>query len=102
MMGKARELQAKMADLQAEVKTIVVSGEAGAGAVKATVDGTFALVGVSIDPAMLKPEDAEIVEDLVVAAYNDARAKAEAAVQQKTQGLMGDLGLPAGMKLPFG
>ena len=101
-MGKARELQAKMAELQAEVKTIVVTGEAGGGAVTARVDGTFALVGLSLDPKLLRPEEGGVVEDLVVAAYNDARGKAEAAVAGKTQGMMGDMGLPPGLKLPFG
>lgn len=102
MMGKARELQAKMAELQEEVKAIVVTGESGGGAVKVRVDGTFGLIGLTIDPDLLKPDEAEIVEDLVVAAYADARGKAEAAVQEKTQAMMGEIGLPPGIKLPFG
>jgi nucleoid-associated protein EbfC len=102
MMGKARELQAKMAELQAEVKTIVATGQSGAGAVTARVDGTFALVGLTVEKELLKPDEAEIVEDLIVAAYNDARAKVEVEVQAKTQGMMGDMGIPAGFKLPFG
>lgn len=102
MMGKARELQSKMADLQDEMKTIVVTGEAGAGAVVAKVDGSFALIGLTIDPSFMKADEAGIVEDLIVAAYNDARKKAEVEVAGKTQGMMGDLGLPAGFTLPFG
>lgn len=102
MMGKARELQSRMADLQEEMKAIEVTGEAGAGAVVARLNGQMALIALTIDPAMLKPEDKEIVEDLVIAAVADARAKVEVAVQEKTQGMMGDMGLPPGLKLPFG
>ena len=102
MMGKARELQSRMADLQEEMKAIEVTGEAGAGAVVARLNGQMALIGLTIDPAMLKPEDKEIVEDLVIAAVADARAKVDVAVQEKTQGMMGDMGLPPGLKLPFG
>lgn len=102
MMGKARELQSKMSELQDEVKTIVASGQSGGGAVVARVDGSFALIGLTIDKELLKPDEAEIVEDLIVAAYNDARSKVEGEVAARTQGMMSDIGLPAGMKLPFG
>ncbi|MEM0908523.1 MAG: YbaB/EbfC family nucleoid-associated protein [Pseudomonadota bacterium] len=102
MMGKARELQSRMAELQDEMKAIEVTGEAGAGAVVATVNGQMALVGLTIESDLMKPEEKEIVEDLVIAAVADARAKVEAAVQEKTQGMMGDMGLPPGLKLPFG
>ncbi|MEM7692850.1 MAG: YbaB/EbfC family nucleoid-associated protein [Pseudomonadota bacterium] len=102
MMGKARELQSRMAELQDEMKAIEATGEAGAGAVTARLNGQMALVGLSIDPTMLKPEEKEIVEDLVIAAVADAKAKVEMAVQEKTQGMMGDMGLPPGLKLPFG
>ena len=102
MMGKARELQSRMGELQEELKAVEAAGESGAGAVKAVVNGEMALTSLTIDPAMMKPEEAEIVEDLVIAAVADARQKVQAAVQEKTQGMMGDMGLPAGMKLPFG
>lgn len=102
MMGKARELQTRMAELQDEMKELEATGESGAGAVTARVNGQMALVGLTIDPGMMKPEEAEIVEDLVIAAVADAKAKVEAMVQEKTQGMMGDMGLPAGLKLPFG
>ncbi len=102
MMGKAREIQSRMGELQEEMKTLEATGESGAGAVVARVNGQMALVSLKIDPAMLKPEEAEIVEDLVIAACNDAREKVSALVQERTQGMMGDMGLPAGFKLPFG
>jgi len=101
MMGKARELQTRMAELQEEMKSIEATGESGAGSVVARLNGQMALVGLTIDPALMKPEEKEIVEDLVIAAVADAKAKVEAEVQEKTQGMMGDMGLPAGMKLPF-
>lgn len=102
MMGKARELQSRMAELQEEMKAVEMTGEAGAGAVKATVNGQMSLTALDIEAAMLKPEEKEIVEDLIIAAVADAKAKVEVAVQEKTQGMMGDMGLPPGMKLPFG
>ncbi|MCF3935897.1 YbaB/EbfC family nucleoid-associated protein [Acuticoccus sp. M5D2P5] len=102
LMGKAKELQTRMGELQEELKAIEATGEAGAGSVKATVNGQMNLTGIKIDPSLLKPEEAEIVEDLVMAAITDARNKVEPMVQEKTQGLMGSLGLPAGLKLPFG
>jgi len=102
MMGKARELQTRMNELQEELKTLEATGEAGAGSVKARVNGQMALVSLSIDPDLMKPEEKEIVEDLVIAAVADAKAKVEVSVQEKSQAVMGDLGLPAGLKLPFG
>lgn len=102
MMGKARELQSRMAELQEELKDLEATGESGAGSVSARVNGQMTLVGLTIDPDLMKPEEKEIVEDLVIAAVADARAKVEAMVQEKTQSVMGDMGLPAGMKLPFG
>ncbi|WP_075222024.1 YbaB/EbfC family nucleoid-associated protein [Acuticoccus yangtzensis] len=102
MMGKAREIQSRMGDLQEELKTIEASGESGAGSVKATMNGAMVLTALWIDPALMKPDEKEIVEDLVMAAVADAQAKVQGLVQERTQDLMGDLGLPPGMKLPFG
>lgn len=102
MMGKARELQGRMSALQDELKAVEATGESGAGSVSARLNGQMALVALTIEPALLKPEEKEIVEDLVIAAIADARAKVEALVQEKTAAMMGDMGLPAGFKLPFG
>lgn len=102
MMGKARELQGRMGELQEELKSIEASGKSGAGSVKATMNGTMVLTALTIDPELMKPDEKEIVEDLVMAAIADAQSKVQALAQERTQILMDDLGLPPGMKLPFG
>jgi DNA-binding YbaB/EbfC family protein len=102
MMGKARELQSRMSALQDELKALEATGQSGAGAVTAKVNGQLNLVGLTIDPALLKPEEKEIVEDLVVAAVADAKGKIDGLIQEKSQAMMGEMGLPAGFKLPFG
>ena len=102
MMKKAKELQGKMEQLQAEVSAIEVAGSSGGGLVSVVMTGKSEMKRVTIDPSLLKPEEAEIVEDLIVAAVNDARAKAEDALADKMRELTGGLQLPPGMKLPFG
>ncbi|MEM8852634.1 MAG: YbaB/EbfC family nucleoid-associated protein [Pseudomonadota bacterium] len=102
MMGKAKEMQSRMGALQEELESLEAMGEAGAGSVTVKVNGQMALTAITIEPGLLKPEEAEIVEDLIIAAANDARTKVQALVQEKTQSVMADMGLPAGMKLPFG
>jgi len=99
MMAKAKELQQKMQDAQAELERIEVEGASGGGAVRVTLSAKGDLRGVKIDPSLLKPEEAEILEDLLVAAHADARGKAEAAAQEKMQGLTAGLPIPPGMKL---
>jgi hypothetical protein len=79
--------------------TLEVEGQSGAGLVKVTVNGKFEARAVKIDPSLIKPEEAEILEDLIVAAFQDAKSKAEAAVQAKMQELTGGLQLPPGLKL---
>ncbi len=101
MMSKAKEMQAKMAGLQDELATIEAVGVAGAGLVSVTISGKGELRGVKIDPSLMKPEEAEIVEDLIVAAHRDAHAKAEAAIAEKMAEMTGGMGLPGGFKLPF-
>ncbi|MEX2318772.1 MAG: YbaB/EbfC family nucleoid-associated protein [Bauldia sp.] len=101
MMKKAKELQGKMEQLQAEVSAMEVAGSSGGGLVTVVMTGKSEMKRVKIDASLLKPEEAEIVEDLVVAAVNDARAKAEAALADKMRELTGGLQLPPGMKLPF-
>ena len=101
MMKQAKQMQEKMAGLQEEVASIEVSGSAGGGLVRVTLTGKGELKGLSIDPSLIKPEESEILEDLIVAAHADAKGKAEAALAERTQAMMGDLGLPAGFKLPF-
>lgn len=101
MMKQAKDLQSKMATMQEEIALIEVEGAGGAGLVKVTLNGKGEMRGVSIDPSLLKEEEAEILEDLIVAAHNDAKGKAEAAMQEKMQELTGGMQLPPGMQLPI-
>ncbi len=101
MMKQAQEMQAKMADLQARLARIEVSGSAGAGLVSVTLSGNGEVRRVKIDPSLADPAEVGVLEDLIAAAANDARAKVEARVQEETQRLMGGLSLPPGLKLPF-
>jgi len=101
MMKKAQEMQAKMAEMQAELEKKTVEGEAGAGLVKVTANAKGEVVGVSVDPSILVPEEKEVTEDLIVAALKDAQARGKALMEEEMQRLGQEMGLPAGMKLPF-
>lgn len=101
MMQQAKQLQEKMQSLQTEIEAMEATGAAGAGLVTVTVDGKGGLKGVKIDPSLLKPDEVEILEDLIVAAARDARGKAEAMAEEKMRALTAGLGLPGGLKLPF-
>jgi DNA-binding YbaB/EbfC family protein len=99
MMKQAQELQGRMTEMQAEMERARVEGQSGGGLVVLTLNGKGDLVGVKIDPSLVKPEEAEILEDLIVAAHSDARAKVERLMQEKMQSLTGGLPLPPGLKL---
>ncbi|MEA2993688.1 MAG: nucleoid-associated protein EbfC [Alphaproteobacteria bacterium] len=99
LMKQATELKSKMEAMQAELDRIEVEGTAGGGLVKVKLTAKGEMKGVSIDASLLKPEENEILEDLLVAAHADARRKAEAVMQEKMQGLTGGLPLPPGLKL---
>ncbi|MEA2983796.1 MAG: nucleoid-associated protein EbfC [Alphaproteobacteria bacterium] len=99
LMKQATQLQSKMQALQAELDEIEVEGAAGGGLVMVRMTAKGDLKGVSIDPSLMKPEEKEIVEDLIVAAHAEARRKAEATMQEKMKGLTGGLPLPPGLKL---
>ncbi len=101
MIKQAQAMQAKMQEAQAELELTIVEGEAGGGVVKVTLTAKGAMQKVSIDPSLLKPEDAEMIEDLIVSAHAQARSKAEAAMTEKMKAITGGLQLPPGMKLPF-
>lgn len=101
MMGKVKEMQTKMVEMQAELENIEVVGTAGAGMVSVTLSGKGVMKALSIDPSLIAPDDVEMMEDLIIAAHNDAKAKAEAAMAEKTQELTAGLPIPPGMKLPF-
>jgi len=101
MMKAAQGLQEKMAQLQQDMGSIIVVGEAGAGLVRARVTATGDLTGLEIDPSILVASEKEVVEDLILAAIRDAQAKASERHQAEMAKLTDGLGLPAGMKLPF-
>lgn len=100
MMKQAKDMQDKMQTMQAELADTSVEGSAGGGMVMVTLSGKGDLKGLKIDPSLLVADEAEILEDLLVAAHADAKAKGEAMMADKTQGMMEGMGLPPGMKLP--
>ncbi|GGA59472.1 nucleoid-associated protein [Nitratireductor aestuarii] len=101
MLGKAKEMQAKFQAMQEEIANIEIEGLAAAGAVKVTLSGKFEMRKLSVDPSLLKADEAEILEDLILAAHNDARVKIESEMQRKTQEMTAGLPIPPGFKLPF-
>ncbi len=101
IMKKAQEMQSRMAEVQSELEQTVVEGSAGGGVVQVELSAKGELKNVEIDPDVLKPEDKEIVQDLIVAAHAEARRKAEAIAQEKMAEATAGLPLPPGMKLPF-
>ena len=101
MMKKAQAMQAKLQEAQDELQRVEVQGASGGGMVSVTMSAKGDLKGVSIDPSLLTPADKEMVEDLIVAAFADAKAKAERVAAEKMQELTAGLPLPPGMKLPF-
>ncbi|HTE77044.1 MAG TPA: YbaB/EbfC family nucleoid-associated protein [Xanthobacteraceae bacterium] len=99
LMKQATELKSKMEAMQAELERLEIEGVAGGGLVAITVSGKGDVRGVHIDDSLLKPDQKEILEDLIVAAHADARRKLEATLQEKMQALTGGLPLPPGLKL---
>lgn len=99
LMKQAQGLQQKMSDMQAELDTLEVEGSAGGGLAKVVATAKGELKTVSLDASLLNPDEKEIVEDLVVAAVNDARQKAERTVQERMAKLTEGLPLPPGLKL---
>jgi nucleoid-associated protein EbfC len=101
MMKAAQEMQEKMAALQEELNSITVTGESGAGLVKAHATAKGDLTGLDIDPSIFTADEKEVVEDLILAAIKDAQARAAERSQQEMRKLTESMGLPADMKLPF-
>jgi nucleoid-associated protein EbfC len=99
MMKQAQQLQGRMADMQAELERLAIEGRSGGGMVTVTLSGKGDMTALKLDPSLLKPEEAEILEDLIVAAHNDAKAKVEEAMKEKMKGITGGLPLPPGLKL---
>jgi nucleoid-associated protein EbfC len=101
LMKQAQQMQSKMEEMQAKLEALEITGEAGAGMVKVTLNGKNDLKKIRIDPSIVNPADAEILEDLILAAHRDARTKIEAASAEEMQKVTGGMQLPPGLKLPF-
>ena len=101
MMTQAQAMQERMAEMQAGLERVEITGQSGGGMVQVTLTGKGDLKKLKIDPTLLDPAEAEVVEDLVVAAHADAKAKVEAHTAEEMAKLTGGLNLPAGLKLPF-
>lgn len=99
MMKQAQELQGRMQEIQSELEMMECSGTSGAGLVTVTLNGKGDMKGMMIDVSLMKPDEGEILEDLIVAAHTDAKTKVEAASQEKMKALTGGLPIPPGMKL---
>ena len=101
MMKQAKAMQEKMQGLQEEIGNLSATGESGGGLVSVTLNGRSELTALTIDPSLVKPEEKDILEDLLIAAHAEAKRRLEHAIQERTQALTADLQLPGGLKLPF-
>ena len=101
LMKKVQAMQSRVSDVEARLEQASVIGQSGGGLVKVTLTGKFEMKKLDIDPSLFKEDDVEILEDLILAAHNDAKAKVEEIMQEKTQSLTAGLPIPPGMKLPF-
>lgn len=99
MMKKVQEMQSRMQEMQAELADLEITGESGGGLVKVTLSGKADMKSINIDPSLMKPDEAEILEDLFVAAMADAKGKVEAEMQHRMQDVTGGLPIPPGLKL---
>jgi nucleoid-associated protein EbfC len=99
MMKQVGQMQARLKEVQDELERSEIEGQSGGGLLTVTVDGKGGLKKVRIDPSLVKADEVEILEDLIVAAAGDARAKADAAMQRKMAEITGGLPIPPGMKL---
>ena len=101
MMKQAQEFQSKMAGMQEKLARFEVTGSSAGGMVQVTLNGRAEARRVKIDPSLISADDAAVLEDLIVAAFNDAKAKVEALMAEKMAEITGGLRLPPGMTLPF-
>ncbi len=97
--GAMKEMQSKMVGLQTEIEALSTQGTAGGGMLNITINGKGNIKNVTIDPSLINADEVGILEDLIMAAHNDAKQKSEALVKEKTQKIMGGLNLPEGMTL---
>jgi hypothetical protein len=101
MMKQAQEMQTRMAEMQAELEKVEMTGASGGGMVEVTLGGKGDMKRLKIDKSLVDPNETEVLEDLIVAAFNDAKSRVEAHMAQEMSKLTGGLQLPPGMKLPF-
>ena len=101
MMKQVQDLQDKMQTMQEQVQAMEISGSSGAGMVNVTMNGKGQMRAIKLDPSIVDPSDTEVLEDLIIAAVNDAHTKVDQTMAEEMQKLTGGLPLPAGMKLPF-
>ena len=101
LMKQAQEMQSKMAEMQQRLVDVEITGSAAAGMVIVVMNGKGEMRKVKIDPTLIIPDEAEVLEDLIVAAQTDARAKVDAYMQEESSKMMGGVELPPGFKMPF-
>ncbi len=101
LFKQAQEMQSRMADMQSQLEALEVAGQSGGGMVHVTLDGKGNMKSVAIDPSLLNGDEAELLEDLLVAAHNDAKGRVEEKMQEEMQKLTGGMALPPGFKMPF-
>ena len=101
IMKQAGQMQAKMADVQEKLEHMFVQGQAGNGLVKITMSGKLSVRSIEIDPSLMKAGENEMLEDLLMTAFSDAKAKAEAAAAEEMKSVTAGMPLPPGIKLPF-
>lgn len=101
MMKQAQKLQSQMAEVQERAAAQEIEGSSGAGLVKVRVNGKGDLIALTIDPSLINPEEVDVLEDLIVAAFSDAKHKSETMMAEEMQKVMGGMKLPGGMNLPF-
>jgi DNA-binding YbaB/EbfC family protein len=101
MMKQAQEMQSKMDEMQSKLAEMEMIGSSGAGMIEVTLSGKSDVRKIKIDPAVINPSDPEVLEDLIVAAFNDAKSKVEAKVGDKMSEMTGGIQFPPGFKLPF-
>ena len=101
MMKQAQEMQGRMAELQEALGAAEIAGTSGAGMVRVVLNGKGEMRGVELDPSLFEGGEREVLEDLIVAAHNDAKSKVEAHVAERMREITGGIDLPPGINLPF-
>ena len=100
-LKQAQAMQTKVQEMQSKLEAAEYEGKSGGGIVVIKVSGKGDLKSISIDPSAIDPKEKELLEDLIVAAYNDAKSKADTASQDSMSSALGGMSLPPGFKMPF-